>query len=110
LRELELSAPEKKEKKEVVVKEVPAISFEERKEINKVISRIERQIGETEGQISKLEKEIATMDQMLADPSTIDNASLFDRYGKSKKRVEEVMYEWELLHEELDEWMAKRNW
>jgi ATP-binding cassette subfamily F protein 3 len=110
LRELELSAPEKKEKKEVVVKEVPAISFEERKEINKVISRIERQIGEAEGQISKLEKEIATMDQMLADPSTIDNASLFDRYGKSKKRVEEVMYEWELLHEELDEWMAKRNW
>ena len=109
LRELELSAPEKKIKKEVV-KEVVAVSFDDRKEINRMINRIEKQISEAEWQISKLEEEIAGMDKMLADPSTMDNSSLFDRYGASKKQVEKAMKEWELLNEELKEWEKKRNW
>ena len=47
---------------------------------------------------------------MLADPATIDNSSLFDRYGESKKQVEIAMKEWESLHEELTEWEEKRTW
>ena len=109
LRELELSAPEKKVKKEVV-KEVVAVSFDERKEINRMISRVEKQISEAEYQISKMEAEIADMDKKLADPSTIDNGSLFDQYGKSKKRVEEEMKTWESLNDELKEWEKKRTW
>ena len=109
LRELELSAPEKKIKKEPV-KELVTVGFEERKEINRMISRIEKQIGENEWQISKLEEDIVAMDKMLADPSTIDNSSLFERYGSSKKQVEAAMKEWELLHEELNEWEGKRTW
>ncbi len=109
LRELELSAPEKKIKKEVV-KEIIAVSFEERKDINRMITRIEKQIGEAEWQISKLEDDIAAMDKMLADPSTIDNSSLFERYGSCKKQVEVEMKQWELLNEELREWEEKRTW
>ena len=109
LRELELSAPEKKVKKEVV-KEVVAVSFDERKEINRMISRVEKQISEAEYQISKMEDEIAVMDKKLADPSTIDNGSLFDQYGKSKKNVEEEMKNWESLNNELKEWEKKRTW
>jgi len=109
LRELELAAPEKKVKKEVV-KEVVAVSFDERKEINRMISRVEKQISEAEYQISKLEDEIAVMDKKLADPSTIDNGSLFDQYGKSKKLVEEEMKNWESLNDELKDWEAKRTW
>jgi len=109
LRELELSAPEKKVKKEVV-KEVVAVSFDERKEINRMISRVEKQISEAEYQISKMEDEIAVMDKKLADPSTIDNGSLFDQYGKSKKNVEEEMKNWESLNDELKEWEKKRTW
>ncbi len=109
LKELELSAPEKKVKKEVV-KEVVTVSFEERKEINRMISRIERLISEAEYQVSKLEEEIAGMDKKLADSSTIDNGSLFERYGESKKQVETEMKQWESLHEELKEWEKKRTW
>ena len=109
LRELELSAPEKKIKKEPV-KEIVTVGFEERKEINRMISRIEKQIGENEWQISKLEEDIIAMDKMLADPSTIDHSSLFERYGTSKKQVEAAMKEWELLHGELKEWEEKRTW
>ena len=109
LRELELNAPEKKVKKEVV-KEVIAVSFDERKEINRMISRVEKQISEAEYQISKQEQEISDMDKKLADPSTIDNGSLFDRYGKSKKQVEAEMKKWELLNDELKEWEKKRTW
>ena len=75
-----------------------------------MINRIEKQISEAEWQISKLEEEITGMDKMLADPSTMDNSSLFERYGASKKRVETAMKEWELLNEELKEWECKRNW
>ncbi|HZK97386.1 MAG TPA: ABC-F family ATP-binding cassette domain-containing protein [Prolixibacteraceae bacterium] len=110
LRELEISTPQKKEKKEVVVKEVVAVSFDERKEINRMISRVEKQISEAEFQISKMEEEIAVMDKKLADPSTIDNGSLFDQYGKNKKRIEEEMKNWESLNDELKEWEKKRTW
>ena len=109
LRELELSAPEKKVKKEIV-KEVVAVSFDERKEINRMISRVEKQISEAEYQISKLEEEIVVMDKKLADPSTIDNGSLFDQYGKSKKQVEVEMKNWESLNDELKVWEKKRTW
>jgi len=109
LRELELATPEKKIKKEVV-KEVVAVSFDDRKEINRMINRTEKQISEAEWQISKLEEEIAGMDKMLADPATMDNSTLFERYGASKKQVEASMKEWESLNEELKVWEAKRNW
>ncbi len=109
LRELELAAPEKKIKKEVV-KEVLSVSFDDRKEINRMINRVEKQISEAEWQISKLEEEITGMDKMLADPSTMDNSSLFDRYGEAKKQVEGAMKEWEELNEELKEWESKRSW
>ncbi|MEI6678351.1 MAG: ABC-F family ATP-binding cassette domain-containing protein [Mariniphaga sp.] len=109
LRELEMSAPEKKVKKEVV-KEVVAVSFDERKEINRMISRFEKQINEAEYQISKLEAEISAMDKMLADPATIDNGSLFERYGVSKKQVEAEMKQWESLNEDLKDWESKRTW
>ncbi len=109
LRELELASPEKKIKKEII-KEVVTASFEERKEINRMISRVEKQIGEAEWQISKLEENIAAMDKMLADPSTADISTLFDRYGESKKQVEKEMKQWEALNGELKEWEEKRTW
>ena len=109
LRELELASPEKKIKKEVI-KEVVTVSFDDRKEINRMINRIEKLIIEAEWQISKLEEEIAGMDKMLSDPSTMDNSSLFDRYGEAKKQVEVAMKEWEGLNEELKDWENKRSW
>ena len=109
LRELEAASPEKKVKKEVV-REVVAVSFDDRKEINRMINRIEKQVSEAEWQISKLEEDIAGMDKMLADPSTMDDSSLFNRYGVAKKQVESAMKEWEALNEELKDWENKRNW
>jgi len=110
LRELEQAAPEKKVKKEVVAKEAAPVSFDDRKEINRMISRIEKQIAEAEWQISKLEEEIAGMDKMLADPTAGDDSSLFNRYGAAKKEVEKSMAEWESLNEELKIWERKRTW
>jgi ATP-binding cassette subfamily F protein 3 len=75
-----------------------------------MITRIEKQIGESEWQISKLEDEITAMDKMLTDPSTIDHSSVFDRYGLGKKQVEAEMKQWELLNEELKVWEEKRTW
>lgn len=110
LRELESSAPVKKEKKKEVKKEIVVVSFDERKEINRMISRIEKQISECEYQISIQEAEIAAMDKKLAAPDTIDSEKLFSAYGAKKKQLEMEMSQWESHHEELNQWIEKRTW
>jgi ATP-binding cassette, subfamily F, member 3 len=109
LRELEQQIPVKKEKKEVA-KESETISFEERKEINRTISRLEKQIAEVEGHISKLESDIATTDKFMADhPEKVDSA-LFTRYEETKKQLDRELHNWEKQQYELEIWNDKKSW
>jgi ATP-binding cassette subfamily F protein 3 len=109
LRELEQQIPVKKEKKEVA-KENETISFEERKEINRTISRLEKQIAEVEGHISKLESDIVSTDKFMADhPEKVD-AALFTRYEETKKQLDRELHNWEKLQYELEIWNDKKSW
>lgn len=87
-----------------------AVSFEERKEINKRINRIEKQVSEIESKITEIEKKIASLDAMLADPAINNfNAHLQD-YTETKKEFDKNMKKWEDLQEELEQWNNKKNW
>jgi len=86
------------------------LSFEERKEINRTISRLEKKVESTEGQIAEIEASIKEMDTILSAPENIDDHSVFEKYELLKHTMEQVMYEWELLHEELEAWQAKKTW
>ncbi|MBL7971568.1 MAG: hypothetical protein JNL03_08610 [Prolixibacteraceae bacterium] len=85
------------------------MSFEERKEINKNISRLEKSIEKNEQEIADLELKIADMDKTLAETNGSD-PEIFRKYERLKKELENKMYEWEVLHEQLDELAAKKNW
>ncbi|MDP2113658.1 MAG: ATP-binding cassette domain-containing protein, partial [Bacteroidota bacterium] len=89
--------------------EAEKVSFEERKEINKNLSRIEKSIEKTEKQIADLENDIVKMDQMLAD-SNGNDPEIFTKYDRMKKDLEHRMYEWEVLNHELEEISMIKTW
>ena len=91
------------------VDEAEKVSFEERKEINKNISRIEKSIEKTEQEIASLEQKIVDMDQVLAETNGSD-PDIFKKYDRLKKDLENKMYEWEILHEQLEELTSKKTW
>ncbi|HBL76992.1 MAG: glycosyl transferase family 2 [Bacteroidetes bacterium GWF2_42_66] len=100
---------EAKPKEERLV-ETTNISFEERKEINRNISRCEKSIEKVETEIASLEEQVDTMDKMLSSPEAITDASVYEKYEKLKAGLEKKMEEWEALHSEYEEWTQKRNW
>ncbi len=89
--------------------EVEKVSFEERKEINKNLSRIEKSIERTEKQIADLENDIVKMDKLLAD-SNGNDPGIFTKYDRMKKDLEHRMYEWEVLNHELEEISRIKTW
>lgn len=91
------------------IEEAEKYSFEERKEINKNISRIEKSIEKNEQEIATLEQKIKEMDLVLAETNGTD-PDIFRKYDQLKRELEQRMYEWELLHEEQDELARKKTW
>lgn len=91
------------------IEEAEKFSFEERKEINRNISRIEKSIEKNELDIASLEQKIADMDRTLAETNGSD-PDIFRKYDQLKREVEQKMYEWELLSEELEDLKAKKTW
>jgi ATP-binding cassette subfamily F protein 3 len=104
-KELPLNQDSKAPKQE----EIEKLSFEERKELNRNISRLEKSIEKTEQEISELEQKIETMDKMLEHADGSD-PEVFRKYDRLKKELEQKMYEWELMHKELEELTARKTW
>ncbi len=102
LQELERKNPSHSVVKENVTS-VTKIDYEARKELNKKIRKIEKQIEETEKQISQIESEISDLEQKLQQPDFSSDSSLYDDYQRKKHLLEQKLYEWELLGEELEE-------
>lgn len=86
------------------------LSFEEKKDINRTITRIEKKIEENEKIISNLEAEIEAFDHKLSNPDAQLDHSVFEKYEKLKKQLEETLNEWGNLHEELEEKQALKTW
>lgn len=101
--------PSNQEVKIQKTEEAEKVSFDERKEINKNISRIEKSIEKNEQEVASLEKKIADMDKLLAETNGSD-PEIFRKYDRLKKDLEHKMYEWEVLHEQLDDLSLKKTW
>jgi ATP-binding cassette subfamily F protein 3 len=107
LRELEISIPVKRDKREPA-RETASVSFEERKEINKMISKIEKQVADVEAYISKLENEITVTDIYMSDhPEKVDG-DLLSNYEAIKKQLDIELEKWADLNSELEKWNAKK--
>ncbi len=83
------------------------LSYEARKELNKKIKKAERAVEEMEKLISKFEVEIAEMDRQLEKPEKASDNEYIQLYQRKKRELEQKVYEWELLSEELEELTAE---
>ncbi len=97
-------------KQQTKVKSINELTFEEKKEINRTISRLEKKVIQTEERIAKLEEEIEEMDKKLSLSEQLDDHSIFENYEKNKATLEEIMHDWETEHEELENWKTKKTW
>jgi ATP-binding cassette, subfamily F, member 3 len=88
----------------------PEFGFEEKKNINRNITRLEKNIEVTEDKIMKLELEIAAMDDLLSDSSRITSEDIFLNYEKSRSDLSLLMHQWEEEHLELEVWKIKKTW
>ena len=96
---------------EIKPKEVEVtLSYEERKEINKNISRLEKVIAQTEDEIARLENEIEGLDEKMANPETANDEGVFEKYEKVKAKLEQAMEDWERSHEEYESLKTQKTW
>lgn len=84
--------------------------FEERKEINRNISRLEKKISETELNIEKLEEKIEAVNRKLSTAEVQGNISVFESYDSLQDELSKMLSLWEELHTELDNWKFKKTW
>ena len=110
MKELERkNLPLNQEVKQQKVEEAEKLSFEERKELNRTFKSIEKGIERTEQEIGDLEKKIEHMNQLLAD-SNGEDSSIFNKYEKLKKELEQKLVTWEKLNADFVELSKKKTW
>ncbi len=78
------------------------LQFQQQKERKSQIAKLTKQIGETESQISDLEQQQKDIENRLSQPENQTDTTLFDNYNKIKHSLEQKLYEWELLQEQLN--------
>lgn len=95
-----------KEPKNSINEETPTqnkLSYEARKEQNKLIKKLERTIAESEKKIEQIENAIKEIEQKLATPEGASDTSLYTQYANLKKELSEVMDQWTEQTLELEE-------
>lgn len=103
LSELEVSEPQKKEKKEAPV-EVKTNNID-KKQRDKELQRIKKSIERAESEIATLEKDIAACEQQMNDPefyAQANSSDFFAKYNALKEQHAKKMREWEQFQEELE--------
>lgn len=76
-------------------------SFSDQKEIK----RLKNKLSKTEANITKIEKELKTKDKQLASnyEETVTKPDFLTNYNKSKKKLENLMEEWEEIQLEIEQ-------
>ncbi len=77
------------------------ISYLQRKEQSKIIKRQERLVEQIEKEIEKLESDLSVLEQEFE--AGISTDEMLAEYQKIKRSLDQKIYEWELLNEELED-------
>ena len=104
LRELETAQSKKRD--ESTPKSNNKIQYEERKQLDKILRKCQREIETLEQKIHQQEKAIETMDALLVSPDAHKQTSdpaWYGIYDKQKKQLEQLMKQWEIKQLEKEE-------
>ncbi len=78
------------------------LSYEARKEQNKKIRKAEKEVELAENAVEKLENEIDGLQSQLENPEKASDPQFILLLQKKQRELEQKMYEWEILAEELE--------
>lgn len=70
------------------------LSYEARKEQNRLLKKIEKAIAEAESKIATLEASIVSIEARLATPEGASDTSLYNEYSTLKKELSDTMDVW----------------
>ena len=79
------------------------LSYEEQKELNKRLKKLERRVTDCEAEIEQTESAIAILEAKMATPEGASDMSLYEQHQKLKAQLDRVMEEWEEASNELEE-------
>jgi ATP-binding cassette subfamily F protein 3 len=79
-----------------------SLSYAERKEQQKRISRAEKAVKESERKIEEMEKRVKELDELLMVPENASDMKLVTEYTSTKKCLDEEIEKWEELSETLE--------
>jgi len=113
LRELERNTKPQQEKPDSqstgLSKENPSrktegnLTYEERKEQQRQIKRLEKNVTELENQIEKFEAETKRMEEILATPEGASNVNLLWEHAELQKKISDSMERWTEVTMELED-------
>ena len=79
-----------------------ALSYAERKELQKKIRKAQRAVDESEAKIAKLEVRKSELDELLMAPENASNMELVTEYTNLQRQLDEENERWLILSEELE--------
>lgn len=79
------------------------LSYEEQKELNKRLKKLERRVADCETEIEQTEAAIAILEEKMATPEGASDMSLYEQHQKLKQQLDRVMEEWDAASTELEE-------
>ena len=79
------------------------LSYEQQKERAKLVKKAERRVKDAELEIERIESLIAEVEDKLATPEGATSMPLFEQHASLKKQLDNVVEEWELAMEEMEQ-------
>ena len=79
-----------------------ALSYAERKELQKKIRKAQRAVDESEAKIAKLEAHKSELDELLMAPENASNMELVTEYTNLQRELDKENERWLILSEELE--------
>lgn len=79
------------------------LSYEQQKEQQKKIRRLEKAVELCEARIGELEAAVKMLEDQLATPEGAADVSIYERHGALKKQLDEAVNAWEEASLELEE-------
>ncbi len=76
--------------------------WEEKKDAVRKRRKLVSQLEKLEKEIDEYEKLLAEQEEKMNSVESTEDMTIFDYYQKIRKRLDELMYEWVLLHTELE--------
>lgn len=78
------------------------INYSQRKEYARKLRKAEKDLEEKEAEIAEIEKQIAEFNEQLNQPENASNPDFIQKYQRKQHEMEQKLYEWEILSEEVE--------